>query len=110
MVDYYLVTTTTPDRNSAASLAASAVKAKLAGTAQVHGPVSSFWWHLGEEGEGEEWLATFKTTSVRYADLEEHLVAAHPWKNPEVTAIKIETGSTGYLAWLQQTTSSSAED
>lgn len=104
MADHYLVTTATPDRESAASLAASAVRGKLAASAQVHGPVASFWWHLGEQGEGEEWLATFKTTSTRYGDLEAHLLAAHPWTNPEVTAVKIEAGAAGYLAWLEQTT------
>lgn len=105
MVDHYLVTTTTPDRDTASRLAASAVRNKLAATAQVHGPVASFWWHLGEQGEGEEWVATFKTTSARYADLEAHLLAEHVWDNPEVTAIKLETGAAGYLSWLEATTS-----
>jgi uncharacterized protein involved in tolerance to divalent cations len=70
MADHYLVTTTAPDRETAVHLAGSAVRAKLAATAQVHSPVTSFWWHLGSQGEGAEWLATFKTTSTRYPELE----------------------------------------
>ncbi|SFQ25570.1 divalent cation tolerance protein [Amycolatopsis arida] len=85
-------------------LAASAVRAKLAATAQVHGPVTSYFWHLGEEGNGEEWIATFRTTSERYAELEAHLIAEHPWTNPEVTAVKIAAGASGYLRWLVETT------
>jgi periplasmic divalent cation tolerance protein len=104
VVDHYVVTTVTPDRAVAAELAASAVRARLAATAQVHGPVVSFWWHHGEQGEGEEWLAVFKTTSVRYADLEAHLIAGHPWNKPEVTAVKIEAGAADYLRWLETTT------
>lgn len=104
VVDHYVVTATAPDRETAVRLAASAVRAKLAATAQVHGPVTSFWWHLGEQGEGEEWFATFKTTSARYADLEAHLIAEHPWDNPEVTAVQLATGSAGYLTWLETTT------
>ena len=42
--------------------------------AQVGGPVSSYSWHLGEAGKGEEWIASFKTTSTRYSDLEAHIV------------------------------------
>jgi periplasmic divalent cation tolerance protein len=103
MVDHYLVTTTVPDQETAARLAASAVRAKLAATAQVHGPVTAFWWHLGEHGEGEEWFATFKTTSTRYPELEAHLLAEHPWDNPEVTAVKLVAGSAAYLAWLVTT-------
>ncbi|PRX51073.1 divalent cation tolerance protein [Prauserella shujinwangii] len=108
MVDHLSVTTTTPDRNSAAQLAASAVRAKLAATAQVHGPVANFFWHLGEEGQGEEWLAVFKTTSERYPELEAHLIAEHPWENPEVTAVTLAAGSAGYLAWIERATTPNA--
>ena len=104
MVDHLLVTTATPDRETAVHLAASAVNAKLAATAQVHGPVASFFWHLGEQGEGEEWIITFKATSARYADLEEHVIAEHPWSNPEVIAIKLDRGAEGYLRWLETST------
>lgn len=104
MVDHLSVTTTTPDRESAARLAASAVRAKLAATAQVHGPVANFFWHLGEEGQGEEWIATFKTTSERYPELQQHLITEHPWDNPEVTAVALAAGSADYLAWVERAT------
>jgi periplasmic divalent cation tolerance protein len=96
--------TVVPDREMAVRLAGSAVRARLAATAQVQGPVASFWWHLGEQGEGEEWVVSFKTTSSRYSELEAHLIAEHPWDNPEVTAVKLAAGSAGYLAWLERTT------
>jgi periplasmic divalent cation tolerance protein len=104
MADHLIVTTTTPDRESAARLAGSAVTAKLAATAQVHGPVASFFWHLGEQGEGEEWIATFKTTSARYDELEALLVEQHPWDKPEVTAVELVRGSADYLRWVETAT------
>ncbi|MGV9368032.1 divalent cation tolerance protein CutA [Amycolatopsis sp. NPDC003731] len=70
MTVHLLVTTTPPDRASAAKIAISALAAHLAATAQVTGPVASFSWHLGEQGEGEEWNVTFKTTDARYTELE----------------------------------------
>ncbi|MEU0797195.1 divalent cation tolerance protein CutA [Amycolatopsis sp. NPDC005961] len=108
MTVHLLVTTTTPDRASAAKLAGSAVAARLAATAQVTGPVASFFWHLGEQGEGEEWNVTFKTTDDRYAELEAHIVEQHPWDKPEVTAVELVRGSAGYLRWLEESTSAGA--
>ena len=104
MAVHLLVTTTTPDRESGAKLAAAAVSARLAATAQVTGPVASFFWHLGEHGEGEEWNVTFKTTDARYADLEEHIVENHPWSKPEVTAVELVRGSAAYLQWVEEST------
>ncbi|MEA5367191.1 divalent cation tolerance protein CutA [Amycolatopsis sp., V23-08] len=100
------MTTTTPDRVSGAKIAASALAARLAATAQVTGPVASFFWHLGEQGEGEEWNVTFKTTDARYADLEAHIVEQHPWQKPEVTAVELVRGSADYLRWVDESTSS----
>lgn len=102
-MNHLLVTTTTPDRDSAAHISATAVANKLAATAKVHGPISSFWWHLGEQGEGEEWQAVFQTTSARYSDLETHIIAEHPWNKPEVTSVQLG-GSQPYLAWLESAT------
>jgi periplasmic divalent cation tolerance protein len=47
---------------------------------------------------------TLKTTTTRYAELEAHLLAGHPWDNPEVSAIEISHGSRSYLAWLDSST------
>lgn len=96
--------TTTPDRESADRIASSAVARRLAATSQVRGPVASYFWHLGEAGRGEEWVVTFKTTGARYEELEEHILAAHPWDKPEVTGIELARGSVDYLRWLETAT------
>jgi periplasmic divalent cation tolerance protein len=103
MSGYLQVSTTTATRDEAVHLAGSAVKAGLAAGAQVAGPVTSIFWHLGEYGEGEEWQVTLKTTEARYADLEAHLLEEHSWDNPEVTAVQL-TGPAAYLEWLDRTT------
>lgn len=104
MTVHLVVTTATPDRESGEKLAGSAVAARLAGTAQVIGPVTSFFWHLGESGRGEEFNVTFKTTDARYAELEAHIIANHPWEKPEVTAVELVRGSADYLAWAEEST------
>jgi periplasmic divalent cation tolerance protein len=105
MPEYLLVSTTTGSRDSAAKLLRSAVRARLAAGGQVLGPVLSAFWHQGEFGEGEEWQVFLKTEADRYADLEGHLVGNHPWRNPEVTAVRIAAGSGPYLEWVSRTLS-----
>lgn len=104
MAGYLQVSTTADSREAAARLAQSAVKAGLAASAQVAGPVASYFWHLGEFGEGEEYQVTLRTTAASYPALEAHLVREHPWDNPEVAAIEITAGSAEYLEWLDRTT------
>ncbi|TKA10633.1 divalent-cation tolerance protein CutA [Actinacidiphila oryziradicis] len=55
------VSTTADSREAAAALARSAVKARLAASAQVLGPVASVFWHEGQYGEGEEYIAALRT-------------------------------------------------
>lgn len=104
-MEHLLVVTTTPDAESAKALARSVVTNKLAATAKVPGPVTGFWWHLGEQGEGEEWQVMFQTTSARYDELEAHIIAEHPWDKPEVTTLPLG-GSQPYLRWVETATGS----
>jgi periplasmic divalent cation tolerance protein len=103
MADYLQVSTVADSRETAARLARSAVAAKLAASAQVYGPVTSIFWHRGELGEGEEWQVILKTTVAWYPELEAHLLAQHPWENPEVTAVPLVAGSAAYRSWLERT-------
>jgi periplasmic divalent cation tolerance protein len=105
MVDFLQVSTTTDSREVGMALVRSAVGAKLAASGQVLGPAGSAFWHLGELGVGEEWQVFLRTTSDRYAELEQHLIEQHPWDNPEVTYTRIEGGSAAYLEWLSRETS-----
>lgn len=98
------VSTATPTREAAFQLAESAISAGLAAGGQVSGPVTSFFWHNGQFGQGEEWKVTFKTTEARYPDLESHLIEHHEWSNPEVTAVPLVRASASYVDWLQRVT------
>jgi len=85
-------------------LARSAVEAKLAAGAQIVGPVTSVFWHLGEFGTGQEWQLLLKARADQYPRIEAHLVEHHPWTNPEVVATAIVAGSPDYLRWIGTTT------
>jgi periplasmic divalent cation tolerance protein len=100
MTDLVHVYTATPDRDSAVQLGKSATAGRLAAGAQVVGPVVSLFWHLGEFGQGEEWQLILKTTTDRYPALEEHLLAEHPWDNPEVAAVPVLAAAERCRAWV----------
>ncbi|MFY1669299.1 divalent-cation tolerance protein CutA [Plantactinospora sp. WMMB334] len=108
VTDCLEVATATETREVAVALARYAVGARLAGNAQVIGPVTSVFWHLGEEGTGEEWRLLLYTTADRYAELEAALLERHPWDNPQVTATPIVAGSADCLAWLSNSVSPEA--
>ncbi|HEY3952038.1 MAG TPA: divalent-cation tolerance protein CutA [Streptosporangiaceae bacterium] len=108
MADYVQVSTTAENRDAAMGLARSAVRAKLAASGQVLGPVVSVFWHAGQYGEGEEWQVWLKTTAGQYPALEAHLKASHEWGNPEITAVPIVAGSAPYLEWVGQTVAAQA--
>lgn len=104
MSDLLRVTTATPDLESAKALARTAVAARLAGNAQIAGPVISVFWHLGATGEGEEYAVTLSTTAEVYPKLEAHLIEHHPWENPEITAVPLAAAPEAYRRWLREST------
>lgn len=103
MAEFLQVTTVAHSKELAESLAQSAVAARLAASAQVFGPVQSFFWHEGNQGDGQEWQVVLKTTVGRYAELQEHLLTEHAWDNPEISAVRIEYATDAYLDWLSRT-------
>ncbi len=66
MTDFVQVSTVTETRDQAVQLAQSVVRKRLAAGAQIVGPVTSVFWHLGEFGTGEEWQLLLKTRADRY--------------------------------------------
>ncbi|MFD7550685.1 divalent-cation tolerance protein CutA [Streptomyces sp. NPDC059578] len=110
MTDHVQVSTATPTEEDAVTLAGSAVKARLAAGAQVIGPVTAVFWHLGEYGTGQEYKVLLTTTWDRYPELEAHLLAEHPWDNPEVIAVPIVAGAAPALEWIQGSVTSAPKD
>ncbi|WP_406448118.1 divalent-cation tolerance protein CutA [Streptomyces sp. NBC_00876] len=106
MTEYVQVSTATETRQQAIDLAGPAVQKRLAAGAQIVGPVTSVFWHLGEYGTGEEWQILLKTTSDQYPELEEYLLEHHPWDNPEVCAVPITMGAERCQQWIADTVSS----
>ncbi|UGT59390.1 divalent-cation tolerance protein CutA [Nocardia asteroides] len=102
------VTTTTPTEAEAKSLARALVAEKLAASAEIAGPSTSVFWHLGELGEGQEWRVTLRTSDRVRDRLASQVAVLHQWESPEVTAVPIDWCTDSYAAWVDRVTANSS--
>jgi periplasmic divalent cation tolerance protein len=99
------VTTTLPDPTSAERLAATLVEERLAACAQVVGPVSSTYRWQGSTERAVEYYCHLKTTLARLPALQARIRELHPYEVPEIIALPILEGDTGYLRWIEESVS-----
>ena len=102
MTGYIQVVTTVARKEDAQRIAMAVVSKRLAGCAQVLGPItSSYWWKDKIETE-DEWLCVLKSRGDLYDELEGAIREAHPYEVPEILAMDVASGSKTYLQWLNQ--------
>jgi len=100
MTHHQLVLCTCPDTETAGRLAAELVERRLAACVNILPEVTSVYrWQSKIETESEV-LLLVKTRSDRYQEVEKTLLECHPYELPEVVAVSLEQGLSGYLAWL----------
>jgi periplasmic divalent cation tolerance protein len=96
-----------PDAGTAQGIARSLVEAGLAACVSVTAPLTSVYRWEGRTEVAQEVLMLVKTTRQRYAELEQAILAAHPYELPEIIALPVTAGLQGYLDWVEQCTSAS---
>ncbi len=100
MSEYVQITTTTGTRHDAEQIASELVSRRLAGCAQITGPIASTFRWQGKVETAEEWLCTVKTSREQLGAIQKVFEAIHPYEVPEVIATPIVDGSAAYLKWL----------
>lgn len=95
-----LVFTNLPDRTAAERLAKALVEQRVAACVNILAPCRSVYRWKGTVQDDEEHPMLIKTTSERYAVLEQEIRAAHPYELPEIIAVPIESGLPEYLEWV----------
>jgi periplasmic divalent cation tolerance protein len=99
-----LVLTNLSDVASARMLARTLVEQRLAACVNILPVVQSVYrWNDAVE-EAAEVTLLIKTTTVRYAELEQAIRALHPYALPEVIAVPVSAGLPAYLGWIAQET------
>ncbi len=100
MTHHQLVLCTCPDTGTAGRLAAELVERRLAACVNIVSGVTSVYRWQGKIETESEVLLLVKTRSDRYQEVEKALLEHHPYELPEVVAVSLEQGLSGYLAWL----------
>ena len=100
MTDALLVLTNLPDAASAHTLARELVAARVAACVNVLAPCHSVYRWQGAVEEAAEVPLLIKTSAARYPALEAAIRAHHPYELPEIVAVPIVRGLSGYLDWV----------
>jgi periplasmic divalent cation tolerance protein len=95
-----LVLTNLPDEASAHVLATALVTERLAACVNILAPCRSVYRWQGEIERAQEIPLLIKTTTARYAALEEAIRVRHPYELPEIIAVPIAHGLPEYLNWV----------
>jgi periplasmic divalent cation tolerance protein len=103
MGSYIQVITTTEKRQDADKIAGILVDRKLAGCAQILGPVTSIYRWKGQVETAEEWQCIIKSRHDLYGDIEKVIKSVHPYEVPEIIVVPLIAGSKDYLEWLDST-------
>ncbi len=110
MTDVIQVVTTTADKTGAEKIAGALVEQRLAACVQITGPVTSTFRWQGKIETCDEWLCTAKTRRDLYSQVETAIRALHGYDEPEILALPVVDGSTGYINWLNSEVVPLAED
>jgi len=99
-----VVFVTAPNEESALAIGRALVEERLAACANLVGPIRSIYrWKDNVEDAGEH-LLIIKTRAGLCGALEKRVKELHPYEVPEIIAVKIESGSPQYLAWIHEST------
>jgi len=101
MGEYVQVVTAVGNEAEAEKISQRVVEKRLAGCAQVIGPITSIYWWKGKIEKVEEWLCLIKSRADLCQELESTILEVHSYENPEILAIPVINGSKRYLDWLE---------
>jgi len=102
MADYVQVLTTAGSEEEAERIASMLLEKRLAACVQTIGPVTSRYRWEGKLERAEEWACLAKTEGALYEQVETVIRCVHSYEEPEILAIPVLAGSTGYLAWISE--------
>ena len=104
MSDVQVVLCTFPDLPQARHIGTLLIEKQLAACVNLIPAVESIFRWEGKISTESEVLAVFKTVAARLGELEEELLARHPYEVPELLALPAGAGSEAYLKWVQAVT------
>jgi len=97
-----LVFSTFPDADTARRVGRFLVEEKLAACVNLLPQMESIYRWKGAVEAAQEVLTLIKSTTWKYQLLEARIRELHPYEVPEIFSVRIDTGHTDYLRWIEQ--------
>ncbi len=95
-----VVITNLPDRAAALGLARELIARRLAACVNVLAECTSVYRWRGEVENATETPVLIKTRSALFTEVEAAIRELHPYELPEIIAVPVTCGSSGYLDWV----------
>ncbi len=95
---------TVPDRPAGERIAQALVEERLAACVNLVPGLTSIYRWQGKVEKEAECLLIIKTAAARFEAVKDRIQALHSYDLPEIIAIPISHGETGYLKWLTDNT------
>ncbi len=100
MSGFVQIVTTVETAADARRIATALLEQRLAACVQIVGPITSHYWWQGKMEQASEYQCLIKSRQDLFAAVEAAIVAIHPYQTPEILALPVVAGGSGYLAWL----------
>ncbi len=98
---FLLILTTVGNEPAAQHLSRTLVQEGLCACAQIERIESVYQWK-GEVVQEPEWRILFKTTSDRYAQVEQRLRELHPYELPAIYSLRPDQALPAFADWVTQ--------
>lgn len=95
-----MVYVTCASKAEAEKIAQTLLGEHLIACANILGPVSSHFYWKEKIDSAEEFLMIMKSRVDLFAALEQRVRALHSYEVPEILAVPIVEGSSGYFDWM----------
>ena len=99
--NYIIVLSTCDSAKTAALIAESLVKKKLAACVNIVDGVESVYLWKGKVEHEQEKLLIIKTRQSLFSLVQNAIQELHDYELPEIIAVPIDTGEKNYLNWIQ---------
>jgi periplasmic divalent cation tolerance protein len=104
MTEALVVLCSFPDREEARQIGTHLVEKQYAACINILPAMESIYRWEGELCYDEEFLLVMKTSRDAFHGLRCELSSLHPHDEPEIIALPVVDGSSGYLRWLMNNT------
>jgi len=97
---FVIILVTCASKKEARLIADALLKKRLIACANIVGCVESKFWWKGKVEKAHEAMLMLKTKEDRFSDVGKAIKRIHSYDVPEIIAVPVVAGSSGYLKWI----------